>query len=89
MHAVDSKLNKLFDLNMPLPLQYLQFCHGRILDTTLLVIFNFEKAQIIETSISLSLLMTMTTSIWSSDVSNICPFMVATGKSFLPSAVMQ
>ena len=89
MHAVDAKLNKLFDLNMPLPLQYLQFCHGRILDTTLLVIFNFEKAQIIETSISLSLLMTMTTSIWSSDVSNICAFMVATGKSFLPSAVMQ
>ena len=86
MHAVDAKLNKLFDLNMPLTLQYLQFYRVRILNTTLFVIFNFEKAQIIETSISLSLLMTMTTSIWSSNVSNICPFMVATRKSFLPSA---
>lgn len=86
MHAVDAKLNKLFDLNMPLTLQYLRFYRVRILSTTLFVIFNFEKAQIIETSISLSLLMTMTTSIWSSNVSNICPFMVATWKSFLPSA---
>ena len=85
MHAVDAKLNKLFDLNMPLTLQYLRFYRVRILSTTLFVIFNFEKAQIIETSISLSLLMTMTTSIWSSNVSNICPFMFATRKSFLPS----